>query len=489
MRWIGIVIALAFIGAAWDLDVGLDPGRPYDFIKTPKEPVPTGGRAGKDTESQAGSDKKPEPGKPGKPGETVAEDTEKKKKKEPPPAPPSGLPGVSAPTTIDWTQHLPWQPKDDMVEWKDPMKTGGGGAPTPTGPQPADAPKPGAEPWDIKGYPPKVSNDMYVYCATRFMQVMLHKPQVCEWELTQFLIDMDYPAYYAATACKTDASLQAMGNAVIQGVGPMVKTPPNKPDSELKQKVYMDLILKYPYDSGFGSFTLSRPTGETLPVLLHILEKERHPVLLRNAVFILRCFNNNEIVEPLYKQLTLTKDAVIRTRALIALARWGNPGVAKWCGQRLKGGDSFRTLCVWAVGRTALAVPVDPETVKNVLAAAQEVDAHGEFLLSAVPALGQIGRTADDETKKKIESTLLALQRIVGGIKNPNSQGGTGPGMVANPDPVGVRAKIIDEKIRISLALLGRDADVRWMDNARANLHLQNQAFFDEASDLIRKGK
>jgi len=486
LRFCALLAASAVAYAAGlDLDVGLDPGRPYDFIKTPGDTPTGGGRRG--TESgDGGAGAKPAPAPPaGKPGETVVEGEEKKKKEEPPPAPPSGLPGVSAPSTVDWPTHLAWKPKDEIVDWKDPEKPP---APTPTGGSngPAPAPKPrGADVWDMSAYPPKVPHDIYIYCATRFLQVLLHQPQVHASELTQFLIEMDYPGYYAATAVKGDGALKMMSEPVLAGVGPMVKTPPKKPEGELRQRVWMDLLAKYPYESGFGSWILTQPSGRTLPVLLEILASETHPLLLRNAVFILRCFNNREVVEPLYRMLTTTKDAVIRNRALIALVRWGHPGAAKWCGQRLKGGDSFRTLCAWAIGRIALASPVDPETVDRLIAASKDVDQYGEFLLSSALSLGQIGRWADDATKKKIEAALLLLQKIAAGIKNPPSQGGTGAGMVANNDPEGIRAKIIDERIRVALALLGRPAEVKWMDESMGKVHITNTALFSEAARII----
>lgn len=461
-----------------DLDVELDPGRPFDYIKSPRETPTGGGRA--DTESDSGQ--APPPGH--KPGETVAEEGEKKKKKDPPPPPPSGLPGPKAPSTIDWAQHLPWKPKDDLVEWKDPM--GGQPPPTATGEKRGEPPK-GADVWDLKNYPPKVSNELYVYCITRFLQVMLHKAQVSEFELTQMLIDLDYPAYYAASAVKTDSTLRNMGTAISLAVGPMVKNPPSKPEGELRQRVYMDLLLHYPYEPGFGEFILSRPSGETMPILLEILAKEKHPFLLRNAVFILRCFNNIEVVEPLYKLLTTTADPVLRNRALIALTRWGHPGAAKWCGQRLKGADTFRTLAIWAIGRIAVVSPVDQETIDRVVAASREVDVYGEFLLSAVPALGQIGRGKDDAVKKKIESALKDFRRLVPAIKNPSCQTATGAGMVPNPDPEGVRGKIIEERLRMAQALLGDAAEIKWVEGARGSVHITNRVLLDETLELLKK--
>ncbi len=487
MRLAAIVLAgLCLAATPRDLDVGLDRGRPFDFIKTPND-SPTGG-GGRPEVGTTGGSSKPAPGN--KPGETVTDANEKEKKKQPPPAPPSNLPGVTVPSTADWAQHVNWKPKDDIVDWKDPNPNPtGGGAPTPTGPAPQPKPEPkGADPWNVQGYPPHVPNDLYMYGATHFLQVLLHRPQVSVDELTQFMIDMDYPAYYAATAVKGDGALKPMAEQILQAIGPMVKTPPAKPEGELRQKIYMDLMAKYPYEPDFAKFILSQPTGDTLPVLLHILENEKHPFVLRNAVFVLRCFNNLEVVDPLYKQLSTTKDAVIRTRALIALMRWGHAGALKWAATKLKGADSFKSLAVWAIGRIALVTPVDADTAEKVMAAAKTLDEDGEFLLSAAPALGQIGRGADAEMKKKLTSLLRNLQRAIVGIKNPHSQGGT-QGLEANNDPAGIRAKIINERIMIALALIG-DADaLKWFEEERKNVHITNSVLADESRDLIKEKK
>ena len=177
----------------------------------------------------------------------------------------------------------------------------------------------------------------------------------------------------------------------------------------------------------------------------------------------------------------------MRNRALIALARWGPPSVAEWCSKRLKGGDSFKTLAVWAIGRIALVSPVGEKTIGRVISATKAIDKYGEFLLSAVPALGQIGRYETKKQKERIENFLLNLLRVLPAIKNPPSQGGTGAGFVANNDPPGIRGKIIKERIQIALALMNRKGELKWLKENSGKVHITNTVLAAESLELIQK--
>lgn len=473
----GFAVVLLLLAAAppFDLDVDLPTGSPFDSIKIPKD-TPTGGRP---NDTQTGGNRPPEPqpppGEPGKPGETRAEDP----KKVPPPKPPSGLPGIGAPSTIDYQQHLGWKPEDDLVDWEDPMAP-----PVATG-TPAEPPKdPGV--WDVKNYPPAVPNNLYVYAVCRYLMVMLHKPQLSESELTEFLIEMGYPGFYAATACKNESSIARMAKTVLDAIGPMVRVPPGKPAGETAQKVYLDLISHYVYEPEFGAYILSRPTEETFPVLIDIVENGRHPFLVRNAVFILRCFNNPEVVAPLRKLLMKTKDKVVRNRALAALTRWQDQEIAEWLAKQLGGNDTFRVYAVWALGRIGAVAQID-----KVCAAAKNVESDGEFLLSAVPALGRLGRIAPDDKKKRIENLLVQLEKMLPQLKDPEAWGGTGVMATRTPEPSNCRQRIIGERIRISLALMGRDSETAWMKglgrqfSGSEKLHVTNVDFFNEVMDLL----
>jgi hypothetical protein len=467
-------VVAALLAAPVDLDCDLPTGTPFDSIKTPRE-TPTGGRPG-DT---ASSTPKPKPD-PGKAGGTVAEEPGKK----PPPKPPTGLPGVKAPSTIDYQNHLGWKPKDEIVDWKDPLRP-----PTATGSTP-EPEKNLPEKWDVSGYPPKVPNDLYEYCITRYLMVMLHPAQVSERELTQFLIELDYPAFYAATACRGEARVKRMAETVIACVGPMVKQPPAKPAGEVAQKVYMDLLQKYPYEDGFAKWILSQPSEQTLPVLLDIVKNHKHPLLVRNAIFVLRCFNTPELVGPVRDLLTRTKDPVTRNRALVVLVRWQDGETVDWLKQQIVGSDlTFRNMAVWALGRIGA-----PGAIEAVIDAAKKGDA--EFLWTAIFSLGWLAQSAPEDKRKKIEDALTLLQKAVASVKDPPAWDGTGIMATRTPEPSNILSKILVERCRIALACCGRDAERAWMkklgtqSGAKGNegsVHISNVDFFNEVLEKLPK--
>ncbi|MHC4605683.1 MAG: HEAT repeat domain-containing protein [Planctomycetota bacterium] len=487
---------LVAAGAPCDLDVDIPSDSPFEYIKIPNQ-TPTESIR-KSTQTQAAK-KRARQKATGKPHETVAEGA-KVAEDPPPPPPPSALGNVRAPSTADYQQHLNWQPKGGMVKWVPPPTPGQPPArdPTPTGrkgpvedpardPKKKD-PKKDAGIWDVQNYPPAVPNDMYVYTITQFLLVMLHRPQICEPEITQYLIEMGYPAYYGATACEHQGEIKNMTRKVLDCVGPMIENPPAKPEGETRQRVYMDLIAKYPYQPGFASWILRESSGKTLPELLHIVKNEKHPFVLRNAVFLLRCYNNPEVVAPLRELLMKTKDPVIRNRALAALVRWRDPETAEWCGKMVKARDSFRNYAAWAIGRIGA-----PSQIKNLIAAAKASDAHGDFLLSAIPALGRCGDMADEKRRKRAEKFLISLLAIVPNIPDPprwpHMEGLLRP---IRPDPPNIRRRILRERVNIALARIGRESEEKWVKKLgfqtpsyEGAIHITNCGFFNETLERI----
>src|SRR5688572_27061414 len=109
---LGILLTAGLAGAfAPDLDVDVPTGNPFDTLKMPTS-TPTGGTR-RTVESQGTPVRPaaPVPATGSGPGATVAEDPRKK----PPPKPPMGLPGITAPSTVDWPNHLKWSPNDKNV--------------------------------------------------------------------------------------------------------------------------------------------------------------------------------------------------------------------------------------------------------------------------------------------------------------------------------------------------------------------------------------
>ncbi|MGH7340017.1 MAG: HEAT repeat domain-containing protein, partial [Candidatus Rokuibacteriota bacterium] len=373
----------------------------------------------------------------GKRGETVAEDP----KKAPPPKPPVGLPGVSAPSTVDYENHLKWNPKDDKVlrkyEDNPDVATGAGAVLPPVK-------------WEFKEWPPSVPQNLYVYGITRFLMVMLHPAMVSERELTEYLIEMGYTARYAASATVGEKKLERMTKTVMDDVGPMIDALPAKPKGDAAQRVYLDLLTHYPYETGFGAWILSQPSEVTMPILFDIIKKERHPFLVRNAVFILRCFNNPEVVPVLRNLLLKTPDKVIRNRALAALVRWQDEEIVEWLCKQLGGADvPFRSYVLWALGRIG-----SPAAVEKVIAATKAFANDREFLWAALPALGWIGEKALGDKKKKVEEFLIALRPALATIPDPTPYDGQYTAVRA-PDPANVTPKLLEQRLVMALARTG----------------------------------
>lgn len=497
------LLALVFLTGftTFDLDVEIPDGSPLDTVKIPEDSVPTrgGGNRGETaTEGRSSQDTPSGTSTDSEPGSTVVTDAPDPND-HPPITPPQDLTGIKAPSTIDYQNHLRWYPKGKMVDWKDPMtpslppgfrrgtQTGGRAHPNPN-PRPKPKKK---KIWDLSNYPPKVPNPLYEYAVTRFLMVMLHKAQVSENELTAFLIEMGYPGYYGASACQNTTQIREMAKTVLKEVGPMVKTPPRKPRDELAQKIYMDLLKCYPYDPGFGLWTLAQMPKDTLPVLLHIVKKERHPFLLRNAVFLLRCFNNQEVVFPLRKLLTTTKDKVLQIRCLLALSRWKDEPTAEWCAKQLHKRGYFRNLCVWVLGKMEI-----PKHARAILVQASRSEKDGEYLLSAVPAIGRLGRFARGDVRKKIEAFLQGVIKNITKIKSPRPYLAGRMMTPRYPDPPNVRRRIIKEQAQIALARMGHDGMKQWMDGLgfqsavlgfSSSINRWNIRFFNDTLKLIRK--
>src|SRR5262245_54352403 len=112
---LGVLLTARLAGAfaPVDLDVDVPTGNPFDTMKMPAS-TPTGGtRASVESKGAPPKTTAPVPasGSGGGAGMTVAEDPKKK----PPPKPPMGLPGITAPSTVDWPNHLKWSPNDKNV--------------------------------------------------------------------------------------------------------------------------------------------------------------------------------------------------------------------------------------------------------------------------------------------------------------------------------------------------------------------------------------
>lgn len=440
-KLLGVMAAAAMVlalrPAPLDLDVDVPLGNPLDSIKLPlgtptDAGKPKGTATAKLKERSAGN---------GAARATVAEDP----RKVPPPPTPLNLPGIKQPSTPDYENHLKWRPKNILLEY-DPGR-----------PDIATGIKGGEEPveWKFDEYPPAVPNDLYVYGIARFLMVMLHSGTVSENEMTQFLVELGYPGHYAATATVGEARLAKMAKYVMDAVGGVTKVPPRKPRTALEQKIYMDLIGRYPYEPDFGAFIMTLPSEKSMPILLNIIEKKRHPQLVRNAVFLLRVYNVPDVVPPVRSLLMKTRDKVIRNRCLAVLVRWQDRKITKWLVKQLFGPDeSFRSAVLWALGRIG-----DPSAIDPVIKFVKMNKTNREVLWAAIPALCRMGEMAFGKEQDRVENFLDSLKALVASIQDPPAWDESKGGKVIKPDPPKPTEKVLSQRILLSLARLGRAAE------------------------------
>ena len=264
----------------------------------------------------------------------------------------------------------------------------------------------------------------------------------------------------------------------------MFAAPPRKPKGETAQRVYLDLILRHPYDPEFGRWILAQPSGVTLPVLLDIVKREKHPFLLRNAVFILRCYNDPAVLPALRGILRKTRDRVIRNRALAALVRWRDASIVEWLCQKAGGPDrSFRSYALWALGRIGSS-----RGIKTIVNLVNRFSGDREFLWAAIPALGRMAKSASPEIRRQVEEALLSLRDPSKKIGDPSPWKGEGNRALLSPDPSPATAPILQQRILLALALVRHQTSIDWLKDAKAETILKpNRDLYNETLKSIIK--
>lgn len=296
--------AAVLLSARRDLDVGVPPGSPLDFLRVPASSP----RAGKDVETPSAA----------RVGRTVTEDSLPR---------PHQLMPLNRPLTLDFEGHLSWHPRNPA----------GGG--TPTG--------------DAKGrvYPPPYSRDLYLHCAAFFLMILLHSDQVSPREIVSYLVEIGEPAAYAATAVRGEPVLTELARYVLEAAGGVAGGFPGGPwKDKIDQEVAEELVLAFPYDPKFAQEFRKLPGRITLPSL-EKFASSRHRFLARNAVFALRLYDEETALPPLREALK-SSDKVIRNRALAGLIRWQDADVVPWLIDQMDGSDlPFRSYAIYALGR------------------------------------------------------------------------------------------------------------------------------------------
>lgn len=327
----------ALVLAPRDLDVGVPPGSPLDFLR-----LPPGNPREKDVETPGGS----------RVGKTVSEDQLPR---------PHQLMPLNRPLTVDFGNHLNWTPRDPN----------GGGA---TG-----------DGRGRSGYPPAYTEDLYFHCASFFLMIMLHPDQVSPREILSYLVELGEPAAYAAMAVRGEPALRDMARYVLEAAGGV---PPGVPGGPFKDKIDKDvaeeLILSFPYGPRFGSEFLKLPARITIPSL-EKFAASRHRFLARNAVFALRLYDETSVL-PVLREALKSQDKVLRNRALAGLIRWRDPDVVPWLIDQMDGSDlPFRSYAIYALGRIG-----DGRAVMPLVNLTRHYWRDWEFVWAALAALARI---------------------------------------------------------------------------------------------------
>ena len=400
MRITGLLLLAAACLAPRDLDVETLTGSPFDALKLPRP------RAEKEPPRYP-SQRSPLPL-------------------------PNELSGILAPASVDAESHL---------EWKHGTLRKAGSV---TDPAPIE--------WDMTRYPPTVSETLYTYVASRYMMVLLHPAQVSESELCETMIEMGDGCTEAAAACRAD--LPKLAELVMAAVGKPPKDAPKKPDDETFRAVVAELATMSPYEPGFGRWMLSMRSDPLLSILEKIIEADENAVVTRNAVFLLRCFDDPKVL-PLLRSQAKSKDKVIRNRAVAALAARADEESIPWLAEQLAGEDKpFRCMAAWALGRVA-----SPKGLGPLLEAARTGDP--EFWWSAIPALARLADGLSIEERAKLLESLVALEKRVSAIANAKAV--TEKFAASAPDAANLRRTILAERLRIAEARAGAQDQVQWM--------------------------
>jgi hypothetical protein len=417
LRWL-VVAGLLLAPRGADLDVAVAPGTPLEWTKELRPPSPTGYRG---TVPTGGAKAVLE-------GNTTA----------------LGIDfgaanplGVSRITTRDLPGHLPWTV---------PTESRGAGDRTPT---PA-----GAITWE---YPPRVTPLQWWWCMAVFLRAGMHPNLVSEAECANLLLEVGEPARTAA---------DAVGTSVCPGVVKLIRAevshvPTKRPEAPSMdspiQQVYARLAaeeLTSDYPHGMNPYFAQRllSLGEQAFPAVLACAKSEHAFLRRNAVAVLGGYSNPEGLA-LLREHAQSKDLVVRTRAVMALARRRDraivPTLVGWLDSR---DDVQRSLAAHALGLIGHGDAGEP-----LLKKAKAMAGDGEFLFSALPALARI-RMADEAFTRELRELVTAV-----GGRNYDRGNRADELRPDRPDPSGTRREILKSFGLLALAAQG---DERAIDQA-----------------------
>lgn len=289
-------------------------------------------------------------------------------------------------------------------------------------------------------YKPELTGVMRFTMIGSFARVLLYgRSKVSPQEAAYQLIEVGQPALFAARAAKgasdvnrgniaSDAQLtQDVARYVLAAVGDAAGPPPNPVAGKNEFETLVNRLISYElgggyaydYDPNFarGLRLLGR---EALPALLDAAKRHPHKLIRRNAVAMIAAYSDAVVTETLL-ELCADDDAVVSTRAVMAVVKRKAPGGPAMVRKLMKASRNFyqQSFLVWALGGLS-----DPDSVPMVLTWARKglvgADANTarDILWSALPALVRLRADGADAAEvyrlavKNYEDPLDPLRQI-----------------------------------------------------------------------------
>ncbi|MBI3726494.1 HEAT repeat domain-containing protein [bacterium] len=456
-KWLPAAVALGFsLGIAAvaraDLDVGIPPGTPVDWVTELPRKTPTGSVK---VPTGPGGDA-PEPAAAGK--RAAAEGTTGTRTttvERPADIVPSDIGLQSAMVyarvaTFDIGFHIGW------VNKRPPLELDGTAGPVKTG-NFKFGPEVAAE------YPPPVSHDLFWITGAVLLRKLIHPELVPNAESINFLILVGEPSLVSCTAAEGETLTKPWVEAVraeVKGI------PEERPRAFLGKDVEESMLLRltaedlcsgYPtgFDADFASHILALEPYETAPLLVKYLDPNAAGFLRRNAAGLLANYTGESVNAALVKTLANERDGVVRARIADALVRRHETGAIPWLEQQAAKPGLLRAIAIFGLGTIG-----EPKSSKTLLKFLEERE-DPDILGCVVPATARMKHEKPKDATlalKKLAKFLVEAEE--GTFKetpkyNSTTQGG---------EEAMQRVSILLEMTVIAMARLGDEPAKKWLE-------------------------
>jgi HEAT repeat protein len=417
MRLLAVCLLLVPL-APRDLDVGVPPGTGLDWNREFRKPVPTGGRGGVPVPS---TDEKPTPA-----GSTVAEERQSKDNLD---FVVANLYDYFRVTTVDIMTHCSVSlPKSTGKVSQDDVATGGGFVMA----------------WN---YPPEMPVELVWMAAMACIREQVH-PEVISWpESAAYCLELGEPSLYGAKA----AAEGKIARYVTKLLKPLPPAAPQVPKAKDPKSAMLLRLAAVELSGGFPNAldpTFARRTlaigNDSYGAVLECT-KNPHPFLARNATSVLAHFGRDEVNGELIKLWKDSDDIIVRTRALLGLARRGEKSIVPDLVKQAQNGkdEPMQALAIYCLG--LIGDPAGAKAVADLANAGGIKDT--DLLWSAVPALGRMRGGKD--VLIELEKQLRAKIGINDAIKIQGDQN------TPTAEERGARLKVLRHLSVIALAMCG----------------------------------